>query len=285
MAFKYSCADVAFPLLKHDVLIKLIGLMEFEGIDITLFQDRSHLQPSKIFEKVEKYGEDIYRKTQEAELEVADVFLQCHLDSDAQAINHPQKAIRKHTLDWYKKTLTYAKLCKAKHITILPGVHFPNEDYETSFERTKKELKLRMELAQEKDIIMSIEPHLGCIVDTPKMAERLVEELPGLTLTLDYTHFAKIDLPDCEVEPLMKYAAHFHSRGAKKGMLQCNMEENTIDYTRIVELMKETGYEGFIGVEYIWTAWENCNKCDNISQSILLRDLMMRAEQNLLKGK
>ena len=37
---------------------------------------------------------------------------------------------------------------------------------------------------------------------------------PGLTLTLDYTHFTRLGLPDADVEPLLKVASHFHVRGA-----------------------------------------------------------------------
>ena len=70
---------------------------------------------------------------------------------------------------------------------------------------------------------------------------------------------------------------HFHARGAAKGVLQAVVQENTINYPRIVEVMQEVGYEGFIGVEYIWMEWQNANRVDNISEGIQLRRIMEAA--------
>ena len=84
-------------------------------------------------------------------------------------------------------------------------------------------------------------------------------------------------IPDAEVAPLIAHASHFHARGARKGRLQARFKENTIDYARIVRAMKETGYRGYIGIEYVWTDWEHCNEVDNLSETILLRDFIRKA--------
>ena len=38
--------------------------------------------------------------------------------------------------------------------------------------------------------------------------------------------------------------------------------------------MKQAGYRGWIGVEYVWIDWEHCNESDNVSETIQLRDLL-----------
>ena len=53
-------------------------------------------------------------------------------------------------------------------------------------------------------VVMSVEAHLGSIIPTPQAARRLLDLVPGLTLTLDYTHFTYQGIPDAEVEPLME---------------------------------------------------------------------------------
>ena len=100
----------------------------------------------------------------------------------------------------------------------------------------------------------------------------MVESVHGLTLTLDYTHFALRGLPDSDVEPLIAHASHFHARGAREGRLQSSFKDNVIDYRRVVELMNSTGYDGYIGIEYVWIDWEHCNEVDNLSETILFRD-------------
>ena len=104
--------------------------------------------------------------------------------------------------------------------------------------------------------------------------QRLVRGVPGLTLTLDYTHFTRNGLPDSAVEPLLPQASHFHVRGACKGRLQTSFDKNTIDYRRVVEVLRKTGYAGCLGIEYIWIDWEHGNENDCLSETIRFRDFL-----------
>ena len=278
MGFQYACADFTYPLLPHDKVIQLIALLGFDGIDIGLFENRSHLQPSGVLHEPEKNGRILGGKTADAGIKVADVFLQCDVEFSAKAINHPDKKVRDETRDYFSKMIDYALAAGSKHITCLPGVHYSEESFEVSYGRALDELAWRIEAARKAGLVFGVEPHLGSIVDTPAKALKLVGESEGLTVTLDYTHFTKIGIPDVETEVLMPYASHFHARGAREGALQTVIPENTIDYTRIVQAMQKSGYAGFIGIEYIWMDWENCNRSDNVSESIMLMDLMKKAE-------
>ena len=278
MGFQYACADFTYPLLPHDKVIKLIALLGFDGIDIGLFENRSHLQPSGVLHEPEKNGRILGGKTADAGIKVADVFLQCDVEFSTKAINHPDKKVRDETRDYFLKMIDYASAAESRHITCLPGVHYTEESFEASYGRAADELAWRIEAARKAGLVFGVEPHLGSIVDTPAKALILVRELEGLTVTLDYTHFTKIGIPDAETEVLMPYASHFHARGAREGALQTVISENTIDYTRVVQSMQKSGYAGFIGIEYIWMDWENCNRSDNVSESIMLMDLMKKAE-------
>ena len=125
-------------------------------------------------------------------------------------------------------------------------------------------------------MIFSVEAHVGSLAPNPTEALRMVKGVPGLTLTLDYTHFTRIGLPDSAVEPLVEHASHFHVRGAREGRLQANFSQNVIDYARVLQRMKETGYKGYLGVEYVWIDWEHCNESDNLSETILFRDFLRK---------
>ena len=63
-----------------------------------------------------------------------------------------------------------------------------------------RELAWRVEQAKQQDITFSVEAHVGSLAPNPRDAERMVRGVPGLTLTLDYTHFTRIGLPDAEIE-------------------------------------------------------------------------------------
>lgn len=272
MNLKLAGADFTFPLLEHDKVLKLVALLDLDGIDIGLFENRSHLQPSVMFKNVTKNAGILRQKLDDAGIVAADIFLQCDAEFEPMASNHPDEMVRQKARQWFLDSLEFSAICGAKHTTGLPGVYFEREAADISYGRACEEMAWRTEKAKELGITFSIEPHIGSIVSDPKSAEKLVKDVPGLTLTLDYTHFKKIGMSDSEVEPLIKYATHFHVRGAAKGFLQTSFKDNKIDYKRVLEVMKDTGYSGYLGIEYIWIDWENCNKVDNVAEVIQFRD-------------
>jgi len=274
---RFAGADFTYPLLTHDQALDLISMLRFEGVDIGLFEGRSHLQPSAEFRNVRKSARALGRKLADRGLRPADVFLQTAPEFVSLAPNHPNPRRRAKARQLFLQTLEYASECGAKHFSALPGVFFPDEPRPVSFARASEELAWRCEEARAAGITFSVEPHVGSVVPVPRDALRLVQATPGLTLTLDYTHFVRRGIPEAEVEPLMAHASHFHARGARKGRLQASLKQNTIDYARIVRLMKRTGYRGYIGIEYVWIDWEHCNEVDNLSETILLRELIRKS--------
>ncbi len=276
MKLKLACADFAFPLLPHDGVLDLIGMLEFDGLDIGLFEGRSHLWPSLEFKRLSRNASRLGQKLADRGLRCADVFLQMNPDLIPFAINHPNSRRRRHARDWFLRTLDYAGACGATHVTTLPGVHFEEEKTADSWSRSCDELSWRVEQARREKITFSVEAHVGSIVPRPKEALRLVRSVPGLSLTLDYTHFTRCGLPDSEVEPLIEHASHFHARGACKGRLQAAFKQNTIDYGRVVRAMRRANYRGYIGVEYVWIDWEHCNEVDNLSETIQMRDFFRK---------
>ena len=272
MKYKLACADFTFPLLPHESSLKLISMLDIKGVDIGLFEGRSHLWPSTEFRSVADSARELRQKLDDAGLQPADVFFQAAPDFTPYAANHPEAARRKKARDLFSRTLEYAGTCGCRHVTALPGAHFEEENRNDSLQRTVDEMVWRVEQAQSQGIIFGIEAHVGSIVPTPDQAEKLVKSVPGLTLTLDYTHFTSIGLPDSAVEPLVQYASHFHARGACNGRLQTSFNDNTIDYQRVLQVMDSTGYQGWLGIEYVWIDWEHCNECDNLSETILFRN-------------
>lgn len=276
MKAKFACADFTFPLLTHDQSLQLVSLMEFKGVDIGLFEERSHLWPSREFKNVARSARALRKKLDGLGLKPADIFLQMAPDFKAFAINHPEGPRRKKARDWFQRTLDYTAGCGGKHITILPGVHFEDESQADSLDRCVEELAWRVAQAKKHRLTVSVEAHVGSIVPRPALATALIKRVPGLTLTLDYTHFTRIGLPDSSVEPLVAHASHFHVRGARRGRLQERFAHNTIDYARVFKAMQKAGYKGWIGIEYVWQDWEHCNECDNVAETVLFRDFFRK---------
>ena len=272
MTPKLACADFTFPLLPHDKALALIAMLGFEGVDIGLFEGRSHLWPSRVFTDLKASAKALKCSLRDYGLELADVYLQTAPDFVSIAPNHPDLFIRRQARDWFARTVEFTLESGGRHISALPGVAFADEPEAQSSERCRDELAWRCQTAGSQGVAFSVEAHVGSIVPTPESAAGLARSVPGLTLTLDYTHFTRSGVPDREVEPLIAHASHFHAQGARPGRLQASFKENVIDYGRILDVMRTVGYAGYVGVEYVWIDWEHCNEVDNLSETILMRD-------------
>jgi hypothetical protein len=126
MKLTTACADFTFPLLPHAQVLDLIAMLEFDGVDIGLFEGRSHLWPSKALAAPSRAG-----KVAASVIRTRPALCRC-FSADAPsfvpyAINHPQAARRRRARDWFLKTLEYATAGGARHVTTLPGVLFEDE--------------------------------------------------------------------------------------------------------------------------------------------------------------
>ena len=78
----------------------------------------------------------------------------------------------------------------------------------------------------------------GLYLPRPDAALKLVAAVPGLTLTLDCTHFTRAGLSDARVELMITHTSHIHIRGARKNRLQASFRDNVVDYRHVVRKLK-----------------------------------------------
>ena len=274
---RFACADFTFPLLSHDKVLTLIAMLDCEGVDIGLFSGRSHLTAESEFGQLRQRARALSTQLEDRGLVATDVYLQLDTSLSAYAINHPEERRRQYAREQFLMLLDYARELGADHITCLPGMLFSDETRTASVDRCYEQLDWRLDRATKAGLSFAIEVHIGSPFIDPVDMKTLVDTVPGLTLTLDYTHFIYSGYTQEAIDPFLPYASHFHARGARKGRLQTSMTDSTIDYKKIIEKLIATDYEGWIGLEYIWTAWERCNEADTLSETIRLRDLIRAA--------
>ena len=107
---RLACADFTFPLLTHEQSLDLVATLGFKGVDIGLFQGRSHLQPASEFATLKRNARRRKRKLDERGLLMADLFLQTSTNFEVSAVNNPRPGVRRKNRDWFLKTLDYLSL-------------------------------------------------------------------------------------------------------------------------------------------------------------------------------
>ena len=281
MDLRLACADFTFPLLSHDHALDLVAMLGVEGVDIGLFPDRSHLQQKDFLDNPSQGARELVTKVRDRGLVLADIFHQSALDLKELSENHPDATERKKSREFFLRTLEFVQLCEAPHMTSLPGIEWESDPPGDSLKRASEEQAWRVEKASEAGVVYATEPHMWSVAPTPETIFELLEMTPGLTLTLDYTHYTARGVADAAIEPLWKHASHFHARCSAQDKLQTSLANNTIDWKGVVHAADQADYQGFFGLEYVVMDVEVVEDVDNLSETIRLRDLL----EDLAGGK
>lgn len=269
---KLACGDHTFPMLDHDVTLDLIAGMGFEGFDLALQGNRSHIRPENIRHDLAGAAADISTRVAARGLTLSDVFVIPWTSFDRYAPNHPDADEAAASRALFEDMFILAQMLEAPGITMVPGVDFASLGHDASLEKAAEELLWRAQRCAAAGMRFSVECHIGSVAGTPDDALRLVELAPQLRLTLDYTHFIAQGFEQADVDRLVPHAGHVQVRGGRPGRGQCSLAENTIDYEAVIDRLADAGYDDYVTVEYVWIEWEHMNECDNVSETVMLRD-------------
>jgi sugar phosphate isomerase/epimerase len=270
-----SCADYTFPVLDRERALQLIRLLGFDAVDIGLFERSTHYSPRSLLGDPTASGRAVRAELERMGLRASDVFLQPGMEPAVAAVNDPDPGVRARARDLFLSTLVFAQQLHCTHLTGLPGVLQAALRPDEAWKLAVDETAWRVARANDAGVTYAIEPHVGSICPDPESAAQFVRSVPDLTLTLDYGHFICAGVPNEAVHPLSAHASHVHARAGARNRLQTTLAENEIDFRGLVDLLVARQYAGYVCVEYVWVDWEGCNRTDNVSETLLLRDRLL----------
>jgi len=270
----FSCADYTFPLLARSQRFALTQLLGFNYVDIGLFERSSDLRPSELVANPKGFTKQLKQDLENSGLQVSDCFLQIGPEPSISAANEPSALVRAHDRETFLRTLDLCAALGCVHLTGLPGVWHDGIAEPEDFALAVDETGWRQHAASAAGVTYAVEAHIGSLCSDIARTRAFVEAVPGLTLTLDYGHFVAEHVPSHEIHALLPFASHIHARGGAPGRLQVPASENTIDFAGMVRGLQAQHYNGFVAIEYVWTDWQQCNRTDNVSETLLLRRLL-----------
>lgn len=277
----FSCSDYTFPLLARAQRLALLRLLGFKHVDIGLFERSEGLRPGQLLAEPRTFTAQLNRDLKCAGLQVADVFLQIGVDPVQSAANDPISLVRTRNRKTFLAALDLCSALGCTHMTGLPGVWHKGVDNAADLALAVDEAGWRQHLASGVGVTYAIEAHLGSICSDIASVRRFLDLVPKLTLTLDYGHFVASGFESSEIHSLLPLASHIHARGGAPDRLQTAVNENQIDFAGMVQRLQKQKYSGFLALEYVWVDWQQCNRTDNVSETILLRrqlEELMRIE-------
>lgn len=272
---RLSCADSAFPRLSHRGALQVIADLGILAVDVCVFAGMDHTPPEAVVADPEGTADRVRQRVDEIGLEVVDVFVILATSFRDLAVNHPDPGVRVTSLGQFREAVRFAAHLGSPGMTILPGATYDGVDPAESRALAASELQRRSEIAGEVGLELSIEAHYQSIVPTIATTEELLAAAPGLSLTLDYSHFVYQGIPEREVDVLIPHARHVQLRQAAPGVMQARVTEGAIDFVRVQRDLEAAGYAGYLGLEYQHEEWLDCLRVDCISETAALRDLLL----------
>lgn len=159
-------------------------------------------------------------------------------------------------------------------IFVLPGICNPGQGRAQALAQSAESLKRLVPIAAEAGVTLTIEPHVHSYLESPGLVLELLDQVPGLKLTLDYGHFACLGYRQEEIDVLAPHAAHMHLRQAKSGELQTKLDKGTINMAAQLATLRDAGYEGYLALEYTHQDYMDSWYDDILTETIRLRDVV-----------
>jgi sugar phosphate isomerase/epimerase len=191
------------------------------------------------------------------------------------AINSSDSTVRYSNLETFRRVLEFCTAAGFHSVTVLPGVEQPPHSRKQALEWTASELNRMNDLAKDAGVLLVYEPHVQSILENPQDVISFVGENSDVKLVLDYSHTVSMGHSCNDLDPLVPYAGHVHLRQAAPGRIQARWDEGSIDFPSLIGLLKQSGYHGFLTLEYEHDKFWNMDRCDVMTETIKVRDVVL----------
>lgn len=175
-------------------------------------------------------------------------------------------------LDDFTQVMRFCKRAEIPSIFVLPGVVNPGQSREQALAASVESLNALMPIAADAGVALTVEPHVHSYLESPELTLRLLEQVEGLTLTLDYAHFICTGWRQDEIDVLAPYAVHVHLRQAKPGALQTKIDQGTINFPAQFGTLRDAGFDGWLALEVVHQNYMTTLYDDVLTETIAIRD-------------
>ncbi|MSP13050.1 MAG: sugar phosphate isomerase/epimerase [Chloroflexi bacterium] len=273
---RLTVATYSFEALPLEGTLAIARSMGFKGVDIAGFHQRGRCsyEPDEAGAHPQETAAALKPLLEQYGLEPVDFFPQFGASPAERSLNDPDPEVRRQNLATFRGLVRFCQLAGIPGMTVLPGVDHTSRSLEANLDASAAALRQFVDIAGEGGLGLCFEPHMGSVTDTPELALALVERVPGLKVTLDYSHFLLQYIPVERVHALIPFTGHFHIRPARPGKLQTRHIDGTLDWPDIIRRLQAAGYQGCMSVEYVYAEWYDMTNLDTLTETVVTKEAL-----------
>jgi sugar phosphate isomerase/epimerase len=204
---------------------KIVDL-EFTNIEIDIHEGGNHLRPSQVAADLEE-AVAACRDTHRANV------VSYSVEIDASGAEH------------YRQFAACCRLAKATKVVTLT---VPSGELGTPFNQEVEHLQQLVAVAESEGVRVAIKSQVGRLSEDPSTVIVLCDNVAGLGVTLDPSHYICNPTGSKNFDRLMKYTYHVHLRDSTKTELQVRIGQGEVEYGRLVNILKKAGYDRTLSV-------------------------------------
>lgn len=273
---RLTASTYSFEALPLEGSLMVCKAMGFKAVDIAGFyqRGRTSYDPFEVGADPQKYADHLNALLDKHELVAMDFFPQLATDFESRALNHPDPTIREQNVTTFRGIAKFCKLAGMHTVTVLPGIDHPQKPLQDNLDLAAEMMRIYVDIAGEQGIKLCFEPHMNSVTLTPELARWLVDNAPGLHVTLDYSHFLLQYIPVERIHALIPVTGHFHIRQTRPGKLQTHFSEGTLDFVDIARRLQSAGYDGAMSFEFVYGDWYGMNNLDTLTETMAAKAVL-----------
>ena len=215
-----SASTECFPDLPlRECMEKLVDL-EFSAVDVTLDENGDHLRPSDVCDNLQR-AIDICHDTQR--LVISNFRLLSTTQGD----------------DRYRE---YEEICRLAKAVKVSSITIPSGQFGTPFNEEVEHLREMVAISAAEGIVTSMHTHVGCLSQDCDTIKVLCDNVKGLGITLDPSHFICREDGPKDYDKVLKYVAHVYLRDTRQDAMHVRVGQGEVEYGRLITQLEQSGY-------------------------------------------
>jgi L-ribulose-5-phosphate 3-epimerase len=167
-------------------------------------------------------------------------------------LSSPDPDVAERGMDCMRVSLKNAKDCGADTVLLVPAVVNAQVTYREAYERSQKEIRRLLPLAEKLKVIIGVENVWNKFLLSPLEFARYVDEFnsPFLRAYFDCGNVVLFGYPQDWIRTLGPRIVKLHVKGFDANKIKfVNLRDGTIDWPEVRRALKEINYSGFMTAE------------------------------------
>ena len=226
-----AASTECFPQLSlKDALNRLVDL-EYSRVEIAMHEHGQQLKPSQVHANLDA-AITACRATQRLTV----VAFYADLD-----FNLPEA-------EYYAQ---FASLCKLAKATKVVQITVRSGELGTPFNAEIERLRELVRMATLDGVVVGLKTEAGRMTQDPSTAAVLCDNVKGLTIALDPSHYVYGPLAGVNYDNLIRYTSHLQLRDTNRHKSQVRVGQGEVEYGRIVNQLSKFNYNRALCVNIV----------------------------------